>query len=185
MPEKNVNDFLIYYGLEEYLFEKVRPRFHRQHYIDAFDFFSIVIWKANRAKSKIAKRLLKKKNGGKSLNESVRKISAAIYKTPNSEEKLKILIDEGFLLPMVSAILTVLYPDDFTIYDWRVCESLNGFSSLSAGKKNLWRDYSSFVEAVKKNTPKRLSLREKDRYLWAKSAMKQLQNDIVKWQKTL
>jgi hypothetical protein len=183
MANKSViEDFLGYYGREKFLFEIVRPRFQQQHYLDSFDFFTIVIWKANRAKTKIAQRLLKK---GKNLNHVVRKITAEIYKAPNSEKKLEILIDEGFLLPMASAILTVLYPDDFTIYDWRVCESLNDFSSLSAGKKNIWRDYSRFVEAVKKNTPKQLSLREKDRYLWAKSAMKQLQNDILKWQKTL
>ena len=51
-------DFLRYYNLESYLFEDVRRRFHEKGAIGAFDFFSIVIWKANRAKSKIARRLV-------------------------------------------------------------------------------------------------------------------------------
>jgi hypothetical protein len=51
-------DFLGYYNLEPYLFDIVSPRFHQEGSLNAFDFFSIVIWKANRAKSRIAKRLL-------------------------------------------------------------------------------------------------------------------------------
>jgi len=46
-----MNDYLEYYDLERYLFENVHQRFHLEHSLGAFDFFSIVIWKANRAKS--------------------------------------------------------------------------------------------------------------------------------------
>ena len=42
-------DYLRYYDLERYLFEDVHRRFHEEGSIGAFDFFSIVIWKANRA----------------------------------------------------------------------------------------------------------------------------------------
>lgn len=52
-------DYLRYYDLEAYLFEDVRKRFQKEGVLSAFDFFSIVIWKANRAKSKVAHRLLK------------------------------------------------------------------------------------------------------------------------------
>ena len=55
-------DFRQYYYLENYLFDVVQPRFVEQGYLSAFDFFCIVIWKANRSKSKIAKRLLSKKH---------------------------------------------------------------------------------------------------------------------------
>ena len=51
-------DHLAYYDLEAYLFGTVGPRFLNDGRLNAFDFFSIVIWKANRAKSKIARRLL-------------------------------------------------------------------------------------------------------------------------------
>jgi hypothetical protein len=54
------NDYLKYYDLETYLFEDVRQRFHKQGKLDAFDLFSIIIWKANRARSKLAQRLAKK-----------------------------------------------------------------------------------------------------------------------------
>ena len=43
-------DFLRYYDLETYLFDDVHDRFHRQGSLSAFNFFAIVVWKANRAK---------------------------------------------------------------------------------------------------------------------------------------
>jgi hypothetical protein len=50
-------DYRLYYNPEFYLLDIEEPRFKRQGYLDAFDFFRIVLWKANRAKSKIAKKL--------------------------------------------------------------------------------------------------------------------------------
>jgi len=50
-------DFRRYYDLEPCIFGEVQVRFEQEGYLLAFDFFCIVIWKANRAKSKIAKRL--------------------------------------------------------------------------------------------------------------------------------
>jgi hypothetical protein len=54
------DDFLGYYDLEKYLFEDVARRFQKDGKLDAFDLFSIIIWKAERAKSKLAKRLIAK-----------------------------------------------------------------------------------------------------------------------------
>jgi hypothetical protein len=51
-------DYRKLYDLENYLFEEVSRHFSELGYLHAFDFFCIVIWKANRSKSKIAKRLL-------------------------------------------------------------------------------------------------------------------------------
>ena len=89
---------------------------------------------------------------------------------------------------MASAILTVLYPLSFSVYDYRSCEVLerlysgDGFVNLQ-NKTNfdsLWNDYESFVRAVKKATPSEYSLRYKDRWLWGKSLQQQLKKDIAK-----
>jgi hypothetical protein len=53
-------DYRIYYDLEQYLFRDVNSHFRDNRKLDAFDFFCIVIWKANRAKSRVASLLLKK-----------------------------------------------------------------------------------------------------------------------------
>ena len=82
---------------------------------------------------------------------------------------------------MDSAILAMLYPDDFTVYDVRVCDTLGGFHNLGnrVNFENLWQGYQAFTRAVKESTPKELtSLRDKDRYLWGKSFYEQLIRDI-------
>ncbi|CAN5483920.1 hypothetical protein BH20ACI3_BH20ACI3_39720 [soil metagenome] len=77
-------DYLKYYDLERYLFEDVSKRFQKEHSLSAFDFFSIIIWKANRAKSQIARKLLSRQSPGKRDLESVcRELTAALYKAPN------------------------------------------------------------------------------------------------------
>ena len=69
-------DYLRYYDLEAYLFEDVTSRFRTAGSLSAFDFFLIVIWKANRAKTYMATRLLK--HGHEDLEEAVRGLSAGI-----------------------------------------------------------------------------------------------------------
>jgi hypothetical protein len=64
-------DPLRYYDLENYLLGDVRTRFQATGWISAFDFFSIIIWKANRAKSRIAKRLREKDPGNRTALEPI------------------------------------------------------------------------------------------------------------------
>src|ERR1017187_1229205 len=95
------------------------------------------------------------------------------------QEKLEIMMDKekgGFFLPMASAILTVLYPDDFTIYDIRVCDSLGEFHDLANKTKPsaIWDGYVKFKKSVIEKALPNLSLRDKDRYLWGKSFKKDL-----------
>ncbi len=174
-------NFIEYYGLENYLFNTVHKRFHEQGFLNAFDFFCIIIWKANRAKSKIAERLLKK---GK-LEMVCKQITSKIYNAKKDGERLQILFNEGFRPPMASAILTVLYPDKFTIYDIRVCKTLNKYYEIANMDSNIKnteiyiKKYFEFIETVKNHPEvKNLSLRDKDRYLWGKSFYEQLQEDL-------
>jgi hypothetical protein len=56
----------------------------------------------------------------------------------------------GFRLPTASAILAVLYPDKFTVYDIRVCDVLGDFRALGdrTWSAETWREYQRFVDAV-------------------------------------
>jgi len=177
----NEIDFVELYGLENYLFEVVNPRFQKEGSIGAFDFFCIVIWKANRAKSNIARRLMRK--GHKSLEEACTDLTTQIHQAPTDKEKMKVLMEDwGFLLPMSSAILTVLYPDTFTVYDVRVCQMLKKYGTLKDIRNidKLWPQYQDFIASVRKATPGITSLRDKDRYLWGKSFHDQLKKDLKK-----
>ncbi len=171
-----------FYSLESYLFDTVHRRFAEQGYLAAFDFFCIVIWKANRAKTKVAKRLLG--NTTRTLDEVVVELTKSIAAQGTPKDKMRLLMfgDIRFRLPMASAILTVLYPDDFTVYDYRVCETLGGFGNLTniTNIDKLWEGYSAFKSAVISNSPPGLLLRDMDRYLWGKSFRDQLTTDIKK-----
>jgi hypothetical protein len=156
----------------------VRPRFLKQGYLDAFDFFCIVIWKAERAKTKTARRLLSYHGD---LNTAVKALTWAISQQSTSKEKMRVLWNIGLRLPMVSAILTVLYPDDFTVYDQRVCSQLGKYQHLQnrVNFETLWDGYQRFKCDVEKLAPSELSLRDKDRYLWGRSFREQLMGDIL------
>ncbi len=171
-------DFRRYYDLEHYLFETVRHTFQEQGYLSPFDFFCIVIWKANRAKSKIATSLLKQ--GHKDLDEAVRQLTTGIAQQSTPEDKLRYLWEQHLRLPMASAILAVLYPEDFTVYDVRVCGVLGGFQNLNnlTSFDALWRSYEEFKQRVEEAAPAGLTLRDKDRYLWGKSFHAQLITDV-------
>jgi hypothetical protein len=167
------------YDLESYLFNVVRRRFIKKGHLTAFDFFCIIIWKANRAKSKIAKKLIS--HGYKTLDAAVKELTIGVAKRSKTKDKLRYLFENWkFRLPMATAILTVLYPKDFTIYDIRVCEIIGNFHNLDSLTKfeNIWLKYQEFKQEVEKIAPNNLCLRDKDRFLWGKSFYEQLVRDI-------
>lgn len=165
--------------LERYLLETVRQRFLKDGQLSVFDFFCIVIWKANRAKSKIAKKLLAQGHG--SLEEAIHRLTGDLAKAKTDEQRLKCLLEDWHLrLPMASAILAVLYPDKFTVYDVRVTEVLGRFKHLAEVKpfSKLWAGYGKFLKAVEAATPGATTWRERDHRLWGESFARQLRLDI-------
>lgn len=171
-------DYSRYYDLESYLFQEVSPRFAEGGVLEAFDFFSIIAWKANRAKSAVARRLLRRGHG--SVETAVRALTRDIASRPNAMERMRLLYEWGFRLPMASAILAVLYPDEFTVYDTRACGLLARFQHLAniSDFERLWAGYLDFKDAVCEAAPANLKLRDKDGFLWGKSFHEQLSSDI-------
>ena len=173
-----MDDYKKYYNLDKYLFEDINEKFQRDQVLNVFDFFCIVIWKANRAKSKVANRIkLKEPN----LDKAVYEITTHLFSAINDEERLRILmVDWKLRLPMSSAILTVLYPDRFSVYDYRVCEMLGKFEDLGHKVKfeSLWKGYCQYIEGVLQLVPTESKLRDKDKYLWGKSFFEDLNKNI-------
>lgn len=171
-------DNLAYYDLERYLFDVVGPRFRAAGSLGAFDLISIVIWKANRAKTRFVRRLMKQ---DRDLERACRLLTQALHAAPARRERLRILVEDwGLRLPVASSILAVLWPEEFTVYDVRVCGQLGRFGALADRTQfeALWRGYEDYVVAVGEEAPPGLSLRDKDRWLWGKSATEQLRADI-------
>jgi len=167
-----------FYFLEKYLFDEASPRFLETGEIDPPDFYMVVIWKANRAKTRVRRRLTEETG---SFSEAVKRIASSLRSSSSPERRLEILMKEWkFRLPMATAILTVFYPSEFTVYDVRVCNELGKFHDLAHRlfSKKLWAEYRQFVDAVKSDAPKGLSLRDKDRYLWGRSFHMQVLDDL-------
>jgi len=169
--------YLKLYNLENYLLTDVRDNFLTNGFLSPFDFFCIIIWKANRAKSKIYQRLIDK---NPNLSECVKTLTNEIYTATVDKQKLKILIVKyGFRLPMASAILSILYPDNFTIYDVRVCETFPNFKGIDdLVFDRLWEKYRDYIISVKEYGKQDISLRDKDRIIWGKSFYDQLTADL-------
>lgn len=176
-----MSDYLRYYDLESYLFDDVGPAYRVSGVLTAFDFFSIVIWKSNRAKSKVARRLLAKAPSD-DLHSAVRELSRALFYADTDEERLRILmVDWKLRLPMATAVLTVLWPSAFTVYDVRACDELGAYHQLAnlTAFNGIWTGYQEFRAAIREAGPDGLSLRDKDRFLWARSSANQLRNYIA------
>lgn len=170
-----------FYNMDEYLFQDLKDKFLKEGSLGAFDFFCIIVWKANRAKSRIAKNLLKKFNN---LEDAARTITSSLRNENLADfDRFRYLLDLGFRLPMLSAILTVLYPSRFLVYDYRICSNpeMSEFENLANGISNtevFWKQYKRYIQAVEENTPSGMTLRQKDQYLWGKSFAMQLKTDI-------
>ncbi|WP_412028737.1 hypothetical protein [Deinococcus yunweiensis] len=168
------------YDLERYLLDDVSGRFRRGEPVSTFDFFCIIIWKANRAKTLMARGLASR--SGAALDAAVQALLNDVRAAPSEEAKMKILFQRWSLwLPTASAILTILYPDAFTVYDVRACGQLQGDHSRAGRTSNvdrMWEGYVAYRDAVIAQTPPGLSLRDKDRVLWARSFREQLERDV-------
>ncbi len=158
-------DYLKYYFLEDFLFKRVRNNFRERGYLIPEEFFCIVIWKSNRAKTAIKRKLLK---FGR-LDKTVRELTGDIFNAKGKEQKLEVFLKSWrFSLPMATAILTVLYPKEFTIYDVRARGQIGIRKDFSGHKDQIERYFDEFLPKVQKMGWGG-NLRSKDRYLWGKS----------------
>jgi hypothetical protein len=165
--------------LGEYLIKEVGPRFRKFGKIQPVDLFLIFIWKANRAKTKMRDKLKSNPKAKGSFRRATYQIAAGLRNANDSRDRLAILMrDWKFNLPMASAVLTVLYPNEFTIYDTLVCKELRVvYRPGRRFSEKCWADYQYYKELVCKNTPRKLRLREKDRYLRGKSIREKAERD--------
>jgi len=154
------------YDLERYLFEVVSPRFQRDRTLSARDFFAIIIWKSNRTKTRIAQGL---RAAGATPEELLRQVGLE----EEGLRQVRILKRiKGIGLSIASAILTVCYPDKFTVLDYRAWETLQAISvpGLPARKPSTPARYVDYCDACALFADGLgLSLRDLDRALWARS----------------
>lgn len=161
---ENLGKYLKYYFLENYLFNEVGKNFQKRGYLTPEEFFAIVIWKSNRAKTNVRRGIEKTK-------KTIFTITSEVFQAKTPEQKITALISIPSIgIPMASAILTVCYPDDFTVADYRACATLKNFGEEIIGNPTAKiSTYFEYLEKCKKLARKyNFSLRDFDRILWAK-----------------
>lgn len=153
------------YGIEGYLFGTVSSDFAESGTLSPYDFFAIIIWKANRTKRKIIRGLTRV---DRTVDALMREVSTAA----TLAEKVSTLLQvPGIGLAMASAILTVCYPDQFTVLDYRAWDTLrsNEVPELPFRYPITTTEYLQYCAACRDLAQQLdLSLREMDRVLWAK-----------------
>jgi hypothetical protein len=158
-----------FYWPEVELFPALQQRFAETGELDPLGFYAILDWKAARARTRHLERLSDNPEG---FTGAVAMIAAGLRSSAARRDRLVFLMQcWKFRLPTASAILAVLYPDDFTVYDVRVCDVLGDFGGLGdkAWSENLWSEYERYLAAVRNSAPPGTSLRECDRRLWSAS----------------
>jgi len=152
-----------YFDLDSYLFERVTKRFAQRHTLNAFDFYAIITWKSNRSKTGVQKGMRRKRLHPTRL---MSKLSAL----QDDREKMQLLDSvPGIDIAIASAILTVCYPDRFTVLDYRAWETLHAFGKvpqqrIPTGVNGYFNLYLPACLSLASET--KMSLRELDRTLW-------------------
>lgn len=165
--------------LEPYLLDVVGAHFRDTGQLSPEDFWLILIWKANRAKNNARRRF--EQVGDCTFEQAVAHIALALSAAQTPDAQLRVLMrDWGMKLPTASAVLTILFPENFTVYDIRVCNQLGGYHELATRRfsRGLWVEYQKFVEAVRSAAPANLTLRQKDHHLWGLSLMQQVRSEL-------
>jgi len=163
MSMKDLKKYLKYYSQEDYIFGEISRNYKKRGYLTPEEFFMVVIWKSNRTKTKVRKEIL---DSGK----TIRTITSNVARAKTPAQKLSILTSIfGIGIPVASAILAVCYPDDFTVADYRVRESLRKLGENIADPTSTTRAYLAYVDLCKKLAGQTsLSLRDFDRSLWGR-----------------
>ena len=173
-------DYGRYYDLESYLLNSVQHRFADKGYLFAFDLFCIVVWNASESKQAVARKL--RAQGFSNLDAASCVLTRELSQKPNGRERLRCLWGKwGLGLPLASAMLSVLYPDEFAPYHARVCQALGRFRDLAelTDFEQLWQGCLEFKQALQDSTPPGLSLWDKQQYLCGKHLFERLQHGIA------
>ncbi len=165
-------DPIHYYNPETTLFPELADRFQRTGNLTDEELYLILDWKAPRARTYHLKRLAT----GRTFSQAAQQLGREVHRAATDELRLKSLMVTpwNFALPTATAILTVLYPERFTMYDIRVCEELGDFKRLAYHRwsHQTWPEYERFVDAVRLAVPGNLTLRDGDRWLFGRNKRK-------------
>ena len=170
MEKNDIESGLDCYDPERRVFGSISQR--KPPTLGEFDLALILRWKLGmftRAHGELVRRQLA------AINEAIIKAGMAGSEISAMESLSKIA---GIKTAVASAILTVCYPNKFSIIDVRVLNKLNLTPMDASGwdAHKYWREYMPHVQSFA--TKHELSLRDADRTLWGQSVYEDLMTRI-------
>jgi hypothetical protein len=194
MKEHSHNDVeegLDCYDPEKRVFPKIAASVSNGEELSKRDVLLILKWKLSR---------LKDYNSETVAEANIDKINEAVRDARNTDRKIAAVEAltnlPGIGLATATAILTVCYPEEFTIIDWRVLKELELFpSNLSVAKqvaKREFEDYTTddwtaenYIDEYLSKVKERkelwgCTLRDADRVLWGLSVSQRIKELIAK-----
>jgi hypothetical protein len=184
---KEIEQGLDCYDPESRVFPEIRKRLSKSEGLSKRDVLLILKWKLGRIRGSNSKTV---------SDENLNKINKAIVDAKKPEKAVAALkaLDKvpGIGLATATAILTVCYPDAFTIIDERVLESLELFPRWYDKKKKRREKYSTADWTAKGYVKEYLprvkeckdqwnkTLREADQVLWGLSVNRRVEKVIKK-----
>ena len=157
MKINNIQRLIEEYDTEKIIFTEIGPRARKNCVLNFDDFYKICMWKSRRQKN----RYLKNKN-------KVENISRKAFLTSDETKKIELLCGlDGVGIPTASAILTVLYPENYSIIDIRCIETLNhlGYKMKNVMTVNNWLKYLEIMRDLAKEN--NVTTRDLDKALFA------------------
>jgi hypothetical protein len=163
------------YDPETRVFPKIACKVGKRQGLDERDVLLMLKWKLGRIRDDNKKTISKRR---------MKKINNAVDIARQQGEEIKALkiLDEvhGINLSTATAILTICYPNKFTIFDFRALETLD----LKPDKTENWTAdnyFKEYLPCVRKRSKRwRCSLRNADRALWGLSVDKRIKKVIKK-----
>jgi len=176
---KPVN-YIEFYDAEKLLFEKVAPEFRQGIDPSVMHFETLLGWKSERPGDAHWMRLTRISGG--TMEDAVAAICADIRSAEDHSARLKVLIRKWqFALPTAATILTVFYPEFFTMYDVRTRRQTNTEDwSQRTFTPALWEHYCEFKAKIVALAPPDLPLRDADRYVMGKDTYESREKKLAR-----
>jgi thermostable 8-oxoguanine DNA glycosylase len=158
------------YDLEQRVFPAIAKRIEAGEELDNRDVLQILKWKLGRVTNANAKTV-----SAENLNQINEAIKVA--KKPECGAEALEALDRipGIGLATATAILTICYPEKFTILDWRALEMLQEATRVSADDWTASTYMKEYLPRVREQQALwACTLRDADRALWGLSVRKRI-----------
>jgi|LakMenEpi03Aug12_release.lakeMendotaPanAssembly.Ray.scaffolds.fasta_scaffold265680_1 hypothetical protein len=155
-------------SLERSIFSELSTKVRLSGELEPEDFFKICEWKSTRTKTLVRTN----------PHEHIRDVTRLAFSSRESLRVPLLCILNGVRVPTASAILTVWQPNEYTVYDVRVCDAMLSLSHKLLTEKvveDARKSYSKYLDVARKIAIElQVSLRDLDKTLWTWDKVKGL-----------